>query len=167
MDDIVQLDGGVTAVRYGTPEGFWEPKALIKVAAFITGIDSNSNHITEDQLLDVVRPVESFWTPETNVADIEVITGKRILGMTLGQWLVKYPTGFYRVLSNNDYMSQVGPAQPAPSFRRELQDLLNKHSWDAKVGVPDFILAKYLTSHMSAMRGMYEDLLAYNSQEDS
>lgn len=151
MDDIVQLDKGLSAMRYGSNGGHWDNRALIRIAAFITGVDIESNSITEDQILDVVRPVEAFWKPEQNVADIEVITGKRILGMTLGQWLVKYPTGLYRVLSNNDYLSQAGPSQPAPTFRQELQHLLNKHSIDAKVDTTDFLLAKHLDNYLELL----------------
>jgi hypothetical protein len=144
MDFIENLEGGLTAVRYGTPDGRWEQHALVKIAAFITGVDINKDSMTEDQLLDVVRPVKSFWDPARGSADIEVITGKRILGMTLGQWLVRYPDGFYRVLSNNDYLSQVGPGIPAKSFRQELQELLNKHSIDARTNTPDFVLANFV-----------------------
>lgn len=154
MSDIAQLENGVTAVQYGTPEGHWETKALIKIAAFITGVELNSNTITQDQILDVVRPVEDFWKPDHDVADIEVITGKRVLGMTLGQWLVKYPTGFYRVLSTNDYLSQVGPPKKALSFRQELQHLLNKHSLDARIGVADFILASEVENHLTNLAHM-------------
>jgi len=151
MSDIAQLENGVTAVQYGTPEGRWDNRALIRVAAFITGIDLDKGGITEDQILDVVRPVEAFWDLGNNVADIEVITGKRILGMTLGQWLVKYPTGFYRVLSTNGYLSQVGPAKQAPSFRQELQQLLNKHSIDAEVEMHDFVLAKHVDRYLKSL----------------
>ena len=151
MDDIVQLDKGVSAMKYGSNGGQWDNRALIRIAAFVTGVDIESNTITEDQILDVVRPVEAFWNPDNNVADIEVITGKRILGMTLGQWLVKYPTGLFRVLSENDYLSQVGPSQPAPTFRQELQHLLNKHSIDAQVEVPDFILARHIDNDMKSL----------------
>lgn len=154
MDDIVQLDKGISAMRYGSNDGRWDNRALIRIAAFITGVDIENNTITEDQLLDVVRPVDAFWDLKNNVADIEVITGKRILGMTLGQWLVKYPTGFFRVLSHNDYMSQVGPAQPAQTFRQELQHLLNKHSIDAKVGVADFILTSEVENHLTDLAHM-------------
>lgn len=154
MDDIVQLDGGLKALRYGSNGGQWDNRALIRVAAFLTGVDIDSATITEDQILDVVRPVEAFWKPEQNLADIEVITGKRILGMTLGQWLVKYPTGLYRVVSHNDYMSQVGPAQPAPTLRQDLQHVLNKHSVDARLGVADFILASEVDNHLTNLAHM-------------
>lgn len=156
MSDIAQLENGVTAVQYGSPEGLWDSRALIRVAAFITGLDLDKGSITEDQILDVVRPVEAFWDVQNNVADIEVITGKRVLGMTLGQWLVKYPTGFYRVLSTNDYLSQVGPPRKAPSFRKELEHLLNKHSKDSLTNTPDYILATHLDEYLRGLAGMIE-----------
>lgn len=151
MDDIVQLEDGVTAIQYGTPEGQWEPKALIKVAAFVTGIDLTKDAITEDQLLDVVAPSARFWNPSNNMADIDVFTGERTLGMTLGQWLVKYADGSFRVLSTNDYLSQVGPSKPALSFRQELQQLLNKHSIDAEVEMHDFVLAKHIDRYLKSL----------------
>ena len=165
MSDIAQLENGVTAVQYGTPEGQWETKALIKIAAFITGVDMDANTITEDQILDVVRPVEAFWNPDRNLADIEIITGKRILGMTLGQWLVKYPTGFYRVLSTNDYLSQVGPPRKAPTFRQELTHLLNKHGKDAQVEVPDFILARHIDNDLTSMILLRDSIRRYENGE--
>lgn len=161
MDDIIQLDKGVAALRYGSNGGQWDNRALIRVAAFITGVDLDSSSITEDQILDVVRPVEAFWDPERNVADIEVITGKRILGMTLGQWLVSYGNGFYRVLSNNDYLAQAGPTQPAPSFRQELQVLINKHGWDAKLHAPDFAVARHIHEVLNNLRGFGEETRRY------
>lgn len=142
MDDFVRLENGVTAVQYGTPEGLWEKRALIKVAAFVTGLNLSKDSITDDQLLDVVTPVEQFWKPEQNVADIQVAIGGHTLGMTLGQWLIKYPTGHFRVLSTNDYLSQVGPPKKALSFRKELENLLNKHGLDAATRTPDDILAE-------------------------
>jgi len=165
MSDIAQLENGVAAVQYGTPEGQWDSKALIRVAAFITGVDLDKGSITEDQILDVVRPVGDFWDPQRDIADIEVITGKRILGMTLGQWLVKYPTGFYRVLSTNDYLSQVGPPRKAPSFRQELTHLLNKHSKDAQVEVPDFILARHIDNDLNNMVLLKDSISRYERGE--
>lgn len=156
MGDIVSLENGATAIQYGTPEGQWEPKALIKVAAFVTGIDLNKDSITEDQLLDVVAPSARFWNPANNMADIDVHTSERTLGLTLGQWLVKYDDDTFRVLSTNDYLSQVGPQKKAPTFRQDLQHLLNKHGMDSKVGVPDFILAKHLDNHLRNLGEMHE-----------
>ena len=164
MDGIVQLDKGVAAMRYGSNGGRWDNRALIRIAAFVTGVDIDNASMTEDQILDVVRPVEAFWDLKNNVADIEVITGKRILGMTLGNWLVKYPTGFYRVLAHNDYLSQVGPAQPALTFRQELQNLLNKHSIDSKLGVPDFIIATEVDNHLTDLAHMMSATRSWEGQ---
>lgn len=164
MSEVAQLENGVTAIQYGTREGQWEPRALIRIAAFVTGVDIDAKTMTEDQILDVVRPVEQFWDLNNNVADIEVITGKRILGMTLGQWLVKYPTGFYRVLSTNDYLSQVGPAQPVLTFRQELQRLVNKHSIDSKLGVPDFIIAGEVDNHLTNLSHMMSATRAWEGK---
>lgn len=33
-----------------------------------------------------------------------------------------------------------------PSFQQELQELINKHSIDARTDIPDFILASFLTN---------------------
>lgn len=37
---------------------------------------------------------------------------------------------------------------PEPSFEQELSSLLNKHSWDSKTNVPDFLLADHLILHL-------------------
>lgn len=34
------------------------------------------------------------------------------------------------------------------SFEQELSNLLNKHSWDSRTNVPDFILADHLTGEL-------------------
>jgi hypothetical protein len=36
-------------------------------------------------------------------------------------------------------------------FEKELEQLINKHSVDAKVGMPDFVIAQYLVKCLTAL----------------
>lgn len=44
-----------------------------------------------------------------------------------------------------------------PSFKEELEHLLNKHSMDNQVGIPDFLLAEFLTHLLVDMEHMNRD----------
>ena len=153
MGSVVTFNNGTSGVRYGDAEGNWDPDAPTRLANFITGkdVDDYQGHVN-DSMIDVVRPINEFWRPHENVADLEIVTGKRVLGISLGQWLVKYPgPAFYRVLSHDGYIAQQHPDQLAKPFKTELENLLNKHSWNSKTNMPDFILAGFMQANLRAL----------------
>ena len=39
-----------------------------------------------------------------------------------------------------------------PEFEKELEALLNKHGWDSKCNMPDFILAFSVARHLDTIR---------------
>lgn len=101
----------VEAVRYGTVDSKWHPDAAMKVARFIIGVNDDHVTVSNERMLDVVRPVLNRWDPAKGIADIEVVDLAVGLSYTvrLGSWVVK--------LGDNRLLISTPTA-----FRRDFED---------------------------------------------
>ena len=166
---FVHQFGDLSAIRYGDEEGKWDPKAPERVAAFILGFDVDSRTTgLNERAWDVVTPVKEFWTPEKNVADLEVSdqgSGTRIV-VGLGDWVGRSKSGRLRAFTNNKEVrgsGVVSPGTAALSFEKELKLLINKHSKEQNSNTPDFILATYITSSLK----LYEIAVTHRDRWNS
>jgi hypothetical protein len=135
------------AIRYGDKNGNWELTAPVRLANFVLGHDVETRStVLNERMLDVVHPVEEFWNPQQNVAELEIIdkaTG-RAVGIGLGQWLVRRNDGRLRVVSHNMMVGKHLPAEPQKPFVQDLEDLLKRHKKDVATHTPAFVLAQFL-----------------------
>lgn len=53
------------------------------------------------------------------------------------------------------------------NFKKELEQLLNKHGFDATTGTPDFILADYLANTLYALAKMRNRLAKWLCEDDN
>jgi len=155
----VQKIGRATAVRYGDKNGNWDPSAPVRIANFVLGLDVETRSTAlNERMLDVVHPVEEFWDPQQNVAELEIIdrtAGGRI-GMGLGQWLVRQPDGRLRVVSHNTLLGKHLPAEPEKPFIQDLEDLVKKHGMDVAIETPAFVIATYLSRSWELFDSVYK-----------
>lgn len=152
-DPIIHTFGKIKAVRYGTTHGEWEEGAASRVAQFVLGHDISRNSTPlNDALMRVVAPVDDFWDPVKGVADINVtdpVSG-RTIGLGLGDWLARYPSGVLRPLAHNKVTAEYLPPPPTESFEVELAAVLAKHNRPKGSGTPADVLADYLIGCLSA-----------------
>lgn len=148
---FVHRFGRVEAIRYGDEHGNYDEGATARVAQFILGhdIDKSVTSLNE-RLMSVVSPVDDFWDPSTNVADIVVTDHKSGIRMalSLGQWLARYPSGMLRPLPHNEMIAKHFPPPPAESFVSELQKLLTKHGKPVAANTSDKVLADFLSDSL-------------------
>lgn len=144
---LVHRFGRVEAIRYGDENGNYDEGATARIAQFVLGhdIDKSVTSLNE-RLMSVVNPIDDFWDPSANVADIVVTDHKSGIRMalSLGQWLARYPSGMLRPIPHNEMIAKHFPPPPAQSFEHELMNLLNKHGKDAAANTSDAVLANYL-----------------------
>ncbi len=144
---VLNLNHGMKAVRYGDKNGNWEQTAPVRIANFVLGHDVDSRStVLNERMLDVVTPVEEFWQPNQNVAELEItdkVAGGR-LGIGLGQWLVRRRDGRLRVISHNVMVGKHLPAEAQKPFVLDLEDLLKRHQKDVATNTPAFVLATFL-----------------------
>jgi hypothetical protein len=152
-DQIVYQFGRISAVRYGNIHGEWDEGAPTRIAQFVLGHDVSSR-ITplNETLMRVVQPVDQFWDPKNGLADI-IITDPETtvrMGLGLGMWLAKYPTGQFRPMPHNQVVASYLPPPPSESFEVELRNLLAKHERHKGSGTPDHVLAEFVLANLSA-----------------
>jgi hypothetical protein len=144
---VLKIGRNMTAIRYGDKNGNWEQSAPVRIANFVLGHDVESRStVLNERMLDVVTPVEEFWHPHENVAELE-ITDKSIggrLGIGLGQWLVRRSDGRLRVISHNVMVGKHLPAEAQKPFVLDLEDLIKRHQKDIATNTPAFVLATFL-----------------------
>lgn len=141
------------AVRYSDAYGNWEPEAVARIANFVIGADVETRATgLNEQLMDVVRPVELFWKPEQGIADLEVIDPKTgiTLSIGVGSWLIRHRDGKLHVSSNNSALSMVGPKKPQASFEDRLKEVLATRKKSAQVTASDAVVARYLIRTLAA-----------------
>lgn len=152
-DQIVYQFGRITAVRYGNIHGEWDEGAPTRIAQFVLGQDVSSR-ITplNESLMRVVQPVDTFWDPNNGTADIVITDPKTTvqIGLGLGMWLAKYPTGQFRPMPNNEVVAKYLPPPPSESFEVELQKLLVKHDRHKGSGTPDAVLSEFILGTLTA-----------------
>lgn len=152
-EQLVHNFGKIQAVRYGNADGAWDDGATARIAQFVLGHSVTSN-ITplNEQLMRVVMPVDEFWDPKNGLADIVITDPKQgtRVGLALGQWLARYPSGGIRPLPHNVVVASFLPPPPSETFEVELKNLLVKHERVKGSGTPDHVLAEYVTSCLSA-----------------
>jgi hypothetical protein len=51
-------------------------------------------------------------------------------------------------------------------FEDELQKLLNKHGWDTKCGIPDFLLVYHVVRALSTLSTIYKLNKQWKGKED-
>lgn len=61
-------------------------------------------------------------------------------------------------------VKQGPPASKEPSFWKELSQLLNKHGIDAKLGVPDWALANFVSRSLEGL-GKVQDAVKESTSE--
>lgn len=148
----IYLFGDTVAIRYGDDEGNWDPSAPARIANFILGHDVETRTTTlNESMLDVVIPVKHYWNPESNVADLELNVGGRVLGISLGQWLTRDRMKRLRVVSHNHMIAQHFPPPEPKTFREDLTELLDKHNFDKVHQTPSTLLADYMANHLQVM----------------
>lgn len=82
----------VEAVQYGGADGVWTPEETTKIAAFVLGVDPDSmTVVSNEHVLDVVKPVLTDWNAEGGRAPLEVsyIQGGLSYRLELGDWIVR------------------------------------------------------------------------------
>lgn len=165
-----QKIGRSLALRYGDKNGNWDPTAPVRIANFVLGYDVDTrSSILNERMLDVVRPVEDFWDPQQNVAELEIVdksAGSR-LGMGLGQWLVREPNGRLRVVSHNALLGKHLPAEPEKPFIQDLEDLVKKHGMDVAIKTPAFVIATYLSRSWELFDQVYKARLHWGEAGDT
>ena len=141
------------AVRYSDAHGNWESEAVARIANFVIGADVETRATgLNEQLMDVVRPVELFWKPDQGIADLEVIDPKTgiTLSIGVGSWLVRHRDGKLHVASNNSALSMVGPKKPQASFEDRLKEVLATRKKSPEVTASDAVVARYLIRSLVA-----------------
>lgn len=146
---VLRIGKNITAIRYGDKDGNWEQAAPGRIANFVLGHDvETASTVLNERMLDVVTPVEEFWDPGHNVAELEIIdkvAGAR-LGIGLGMWLTRRRSdNRLRVVSHNYMLAKHIPAPAQRPFVLELEDLIKAHKMDVSVSTPSFVLATYLS----------------------
>lgn len=150
----VHTFGKIQAVRYGDEDGNWEEDAPDRIAKFILGHDINSRVTTLNEgLMRVIEPVEEFWDPKQNLADIVVTDTKSSVrhALSLGQWLARYPSGTFRPLPHNTMVASYFPPPPSETFEVELRKLLVKHKRHEGSGAPEQVVTDYVLASLSAL----------------
>jgi hypothetical protein len=146
---VLVINRDMSAVRYGDKNGNWEQTAPVRIANFILGHDVDSRStVLNERMLDVVTPVEEFWQPNQNVAELEItdkVAGGR-LGIGLGQWLVRRRDGRLRVISHNVMVGKHLPPEAQKPFVLDLEDLIKRHKKDVLMNAPAYVLARFLNS---------------------
>ena len=152
-EQIVYQFGRITATRYGNVHGEWEDGATARIAQFVLGQDVSSR-ITplNETLMRVVQPVDEFWDPNNGLADIIITDPQttRQIGLSLGQWIAKYPSGQFRPLPHNTVVASYLPPPPSESFEVELKNLIAKHERHKGSGTPDHVLAELVLANITA-----------------
>lgn len=150
----VHVFGKIQAVRYGDEDGNWEDDAPDRIAKFVLGHDINSRVTTLNEgLMRVIEPVEEFWDPKQNLADIVVTDTKSSIrhGLALGQWLARYPSGTFRPLPHNVMVASFFPPPPSETFEVELRKLIVKHKRHEGSGSPDHVVTDYVLASLGAL----------------
>ena len=149
---LVHKFGRVEAVRYGDENGNYDEGATARIAQFVLGhdIDKSVTQLNE-RLMSVVTPLDEFWDPKSNVADIVVTDHKSGIRMalSLGQWLTRYPSGLLRPTPHNEMIAKHFPPPPAESFEAELEKLLSKHGKGVSAKTSDKLLADYISATLA------------------
>lgn len=146
--------GNIQAVRYGDEDGNWEDDAPDRIAKFVLGHDINSRVTTLNEgLMRVIEPVEEFWDPKQNLADIIVTDTKSSIrhGLALGQWLARYPSGTFRPLPHNTMVASFFPPPPSETFEVELRKLITKHGRHKGSGAPEQVVTDYVLSALTSL----------------
>lgn len=170
-EQLVYNFGRLTALRYGNTNGEWDEGAVARVAQFVLGVPvSHSVDRLNEQLMRVVQPVEEFWDPKNNVADILITDPKGVgkqIGLGLGQWIVRYPSGSIRPMPHNQVVASYLPPAPKETFENELKALLVRHERTKGTNTPDHILMEYMVASLTAYNtAVRKRALALNEKLD-
>lgn len=141
------------AVRYSDAHGNWESEAVARIANFVIGADVETRATgLNEQLMDVVRPVDLFWKPDQGIADLEVIDPKTgvTLSIGVGSWLIRHRSGKLHVASNNGALAMAGPKKPEASFEERLREVLATRKKSPEVTASDAVVARYLVRILAA-----------------
>jgi hypothetical protein len=81
-----------------------------------------------------------------NVAEVWDKLHDTWVGVKRGQWIIRGLKGEYYPCDDNVFQDSYSEVQnfPAPTFRQELVQLINRHSLENASGTPDFIIASFL-----------------------
>ena len=83
----------VDAYQYGEGKP-WNQEAITKVVAFVTGVNVDDHTVvSNERVLDVVRPILSEWDQTQNKTPIEVANwpSQVFYRVNLGDWIVRIP----------------------------------------------------------------------------
>lgn len=146
---VLKIGNNITAIRYGDKDGNWEQSAPVRIANFVLGHDVEvASTVLNERMMDVVTPVEEFWDPAHNVAELEIIdkvAGAR-LGIGLGMWLTRRRSdNRLRVVSHNYMLAKHIPAPAQRPFVLEIEELIKAHKMDVRTETPAYVLANYLS----------------------
>lgn len=146
--------GKIEAVRYGDEDGNWEEGAGERIAKFVLGHDINSRVTTLNEgLTRIIEPVEEFWDPKQNLADILVTDTKSSVrhALSLGQWLARYPSGTFRPIPHNTMIASYFPPPPSETFEVELRKLISKHKRHEGSGSPEQVVTDYVLASLNSL----------------
>lgn len=144
IDDLI-------AIRYGDVFGEYDVGAPARIGQFVLGHDIDTRiTLLNENLTSVVQPISQFWNPDKGIADL-IITDPKTgvkFAIGLGDWLVKYPDGTLRPMSDNKAFAAFHVEKKALTFHEELEHLINKHSMESGSDTPDYVLSEYLTAQL-------------------
>lgn len=140
-------DGAVfEAVRYGRPDGSWDDEAVTRITRFVLGVDVDTRmSVSNEAMLDVVKPNLKRWNLSAGIADIEVIDTKTGMAYTmhLGDWIVKMADGSFIYVDAMTF----GKEYAVPMEFNELSDFIFEYfPWEgpAAKAVAETIAAKLI-----------------------
>lgn len=113
-----KFDGVILeAYQYGEGREF-DPTAMTKAAAFVTGIDIESQtSIKTEHVMDVVQPVLADWDMSKQSAPILIARGNDKIRLELGDWIIRESNGKIDFVKKNAFYEQyeelheVGPGR--------------------------------------------------------
>lgn len=111
-DPLVHYEG----VRYGKEDRSWDEDCVPIVAKFVLGLDVTTRvTLSNERILDVVRPVQDRWDPKNWIADIEVADWSQgtTHTMALGDWLLKDDQGILTRVKSLDFALNFEPVPRA------------------------------------------------------
>ena len=129
----------VQAIRYSNPTRPWKSEDVAELAKFVLGHDMNTRiTVSNEHILDVVRPVESRWAPHDHLADVTVADWVRstTLNLSIGWWLIKDEQGALFATNNTTFESDYEPFFTPPPPKTDfdiLADLIyNNFPWEGE-----------------------------------
>lgn len=160
VNEVKDLEGKPAkvfpSVRYGDSKGRWDPDAPRRVAAFVLGFDPETRATAlNERIWDVIQPIDEFWYPEREIADLEItdkISGRK-WALRLGDHVGRTESGMLRIFSHNDIVSEAfpgGKVVPQPPVEAALAKLIKDYHLEEKSKTQPDLVAQHLLLSLNA-----------------